>query len=472
MKKRYYFEMITLFFYASVTFVWLFFHEPWRDEAQAWLIARDLNLFGVIKQMHWEGGPGLWHLLLFFFAKLGFPYFSEFILHWIIGVVAIGIFLFKAPFYKLFKLVFVFSYYLAYEYILIARNYNLTILLLFIIASLYDKRFKHNLFYSFLILLLFNANIYSSVSAGLLTLLFIWESFKKNDFRKQNIIAILIMITGGLLVLLQTRVPQNSTIHFSFSNFNPIFIAIGNAFLPNFNSGLIGGYFLSIILILLLFEFLRQPKILLFFALSVASLFLIFILGYEGQLWHHGLIIIFLIFSLWLKKYYRNDKIKKGTLYSIGKIGYSLFVISLLFSIISSVKAYKNEYLFNFSGGKEAASYIKKNISSDKVIIAYRSYASSSLLPYLPNYKFWYADKEKFGSFITWDKKFIQNAYCLSNQDVIGRANKKFGEKTDKIFLLTKPLSDSNFELLYQTSRDVFSKFDEVFYIYREKHEN
>ncbi len=52
-------------------------HEPWADEAQAWLIAKDssvLNLF--LNQLRYESTPGLWHLLLMPFAKLGAPYWT------------------------------------------------------------------------------------------------------------------------------------------------------------------------------------------------------------------------------------------------------------------------------------------------------------------------------------------------------------------------------------------------------------
>ena len=37
-------EIIIMLFYIIITFlIAIFFHEKWRDEAQAWLLARDLN---------------------------------------------------------------------------------------------------------------------------------------------------------------------------------------------------------------------------------------------------------------------------------------------------------------------------------------------------------------------------------------------------------------------------------------------
>src|SRR3974377_1671788 len=40
-------------------------HEKWSDEAQAWLIARDLGLKTIwFHELRYEGHPGLWHTIL------------------------------------------------------------------------------------------------------------------------------------------------------------------------------------------------------------------------------------------------------------------------------------------------------------------------------------------------------------------------------------------------------------------------
>src|ERR1035441_8923007 len=57
---------------AAVLLVWMcvtnftiLYHEKWADEAQAWLIARDLNLRTIwFYELRYEGTPGLWHTML------------------------------------------------------------------------------------------------------------------------------------------------------------------------------------------------------------------------------------------------------------------------------------------------------------------------------------------------------------------------------------------------------------------------
>ena len=487
MKKKQYFEIVIVMFYSFISFIWLWFHEPWRDEAQAWLIVRDLDFFEILKQLSWEETPGLWHLLLLPMAKMGLPYFSEFILHWVLAVLAITLFVFKSPFNRIVKTIFIFSYFCFFEYVLIARNYNLTILILFLIAALYNNRFKFSILYSLLILLLFNTNIHSFWAAGVLVLIFVWEIVAAKNVTKKTIMAILIMILGGLLTILQV-IPgnnQNALIQSSIFNFDAsnIFRAIGNAFMPGFSASILFGFLFSLILLFLLIRFLERPKIFIFLVLSVGWLFFIFTTIHQGELRQYGLIIIFIIFSLWLEKYYDSNKIEftgwQRIVYKrVKQFGYIILIFSLSLSIITSIQMYWKEYKLNFSGSKDAAVYIKEYISSNQIIIAHRSYACSSILPYLPDHKFWYGDIEEYGSFLIWDKKFVKNAYNLSNQRVVKRANKKFGEDTNKFYLLTTPILETiplhkgeqkgvRFELLYNTKRPVFSKKDETLYLYK-----
>ncbi|MBK7704092.1 MAG: hypothetical protein IPI34_15015 [bacterium] len=115
-------------------------HEPWRDEAQAWLIVRDLPLPAVFQQMVYEGTPALWHMILLPFAKQGAPYAAEAAVHILLAIAAVALLLRRGPFPLWFKALFVFSYYMSYEYAVIARNYNLTVLLLFALAALCHPR--------------------------------------------------------------------------------------------------------------------------------------------------------------------------------------------------------------------------------------------------------------------------------------------------------------------------------------------
>src|SRR4030042_4305413 len=193
------FAVFLILLYSAIQVVLLIHHEPWEDEAHTWLVARDLDVISIFKQMAYDGTPVLWYMLLVPFAKMGLPYISEFILHLMIAVAAVTVFVLYAPFSRVTKVLFIFSYYMAYEYSIIARSYSLSILLLFLIAVLYGKRFKNPLLYSSLIFLLFNTNAHSFFIASSLTVLFTWELFQNKVQGQRVKISLLVMCIGGLL---------------------------------------------------------------------------------------------------------------------------------------------------------------------------------------------------------------------------------------------------------------------------------
>ena len=47
--KEKYKKILVILMYLIISFIILLFHENWRDEAQAWLIARDCNLIELIR---------------------------------------------------------------------------------------------------------------------------------------------------------------------------------------------------------------------------------------------------------------------------------------------------------------------------------------------------------------------------------------------------------------------------------------
>ena len=67
------FNIFLLIIYILITCTSIFFHEIWRDEAQAWCLARDLNFIDLYTQTRIEGHPFLWYLTLFPFTKMHLP---------------------------------------------------------------------------------------------------------------------------------------------------------------------------------------------------------------------------------------------------------------------------------------------------------------------------------------------------------------------------------------------------------------
>lgn len=72
---RRHYRVVVFAVYLAVVIVTMAFHEPWFDEAQSWLIARDcLYRDLLLVRPHYEGHPPLWWLLQSIPAKLCVPY--------------------------------------------------------------------------------------------------------------------------------------------------------------------------------------------------------------------------------------------------------------------------------------------------------------------------------------------------------------------------------------------------------------
>ena len=133
--------LLALALFALLLAVLLGRHEMWRDELQAWMLARDSeSVTELWRNARYEGHPLLWHLLLMAPAHLlGAPAAMQG-LHWLIATAAAGVLLMKAPFPMPLRAGLAFSYLPLYEYGVISRNYALTVLGLWIVAAALASR--------------------------------------------------------------------------------------------------------------------------------------------------------------------------------------------------------------------------------------------------------------------------------------------------------------------------------------------
>jgi len=133
-------EWLCLAFYAAVQAVMIPYHEPWADEAQAWMLARSLSPWQLVHTfLRYEGQPGLWHLFLWVLVHLHVSYAG---MHWICGLLGccgIYVLLFYSPFPRWLKMTAPFTLFLAYQYTVVARNYVLIPLLLFAVAAVWKR---------------------------------------------------------------------------------------------------------------------------------------------------------------------------------------------------------------------------------------------------------------------------------------------------------------------------------------------
>ena len=149
----------TTLLYASLNLLLLTHHEAWRDEAQAWMIARNLSLQEIIEILSTEGHLLPFFLILKVWYKLGGAYAWIGLISLSLMTIAVAIFLYKAPFSFCVKVLLIFSPIFFYYNPVIARCYSLVVLMLVIVAAVRRDRENSYLLYCISVALLMQTHV-------------------------------------------------------------------------------------------------------------------------------------------------------------------------------------------------------------------------------------------------------------------------------------------------------------------------
>ena len=276
-------------------------HEPWADEAQAWLLARDSNLLELwTKLLRYEGSPGLWHTLLYFCIRLGVPYAGIDVISGLAGLAAVCLLLRYAPFPLPVRLLLPFTFFLSYQYAVIARNYSLLPVLLFACAIVYKEGVRRSGTLTVLLCLLAAVHAQAFILSACIWVVFHgrllrqWRALDRLTKRK--------LITNGAvyvttLLMIALLIWPNRDITFarvpdwSFHNF---FTLTGFAFRQAFGEG-----FLPAVIIGLTAPFLWKSGNWLLFLLP-AFLLCAFGAVMYSIYWHWGFLFLAWLFALWV----------------------------------------------------------------------------------------------------------------------------------------------------------------------------
>lgn len=152
--------------FAVVVAIGMALHEPWRDEWQAWLLARDSpSLRALLYNMRYEGHPPTWHVMLFALSRLTRSVVALQALQLLLATAAIWLLARHSPFTRLQKALIAFGYYPAYEYGVISRSYSLGTLALFAACIAWTTRHRSYLPIALALSFLAFTNIYGVIIA-------------------------------------------------------------------------------------------------------------------------------------------------------------------------------------------------------------------------------------------------------------------------------------------------------------------
>ena len=83
-------------FFALFTLFMAFYHVPFRDEAQPWLFARDLDWRGLLYVTRHNGHPILWLACVKILYQLGLDFSAIMVLNWAFCVGAVWLLFYRS----------------------------------------------------------------------------------------------------------------------------------------------------------------------------------------------------------------------------------------------------------------------------------------------------------------------------------------------------------------------------------------
>lgn len=370
------------------------YHEKWADEAQAWLIARDLDLKTIwFHELRYEGSPGLWHTILWVAQHVFHARYDALGYIGMAGATAgVALLIFKAPFPRYIRWPLAFTYFMVYQYAVIARPYTLLPLLAFAAALLF-KDLEHPERMTVVLVLLANLSLHGTILAGCLGLVYLIDAIKAwgrldARVRRRYWICVGVMAATFIFVGLILE-PTPDVGEFAKKDVVAKMPAAIQAVQPTKLvklESVISGAFLDLWLPSALFVIcggwwclLRHR--LLVFALPVALLTALYVL-IHGYAHHHGTVFLAAITALWIA-WPRPEEIPGFTIFQrralYGMVAALLCLCAL--NIWDAEVALRRDYLYPYSGAEDAANYLR-SVGADREKIIGFLYGVVGIQPY------------------------------------------------------------------------------------------
>lgn len=452
----------------------LVLHEPWRDEANVWLMARELSPFGLLHEIKYQGHPCLWYFLVMPFAKIGLPFRVIGMISYTIMAVTAGIFLWKAPVHLITKTACLFSPIFTYFYSDIARNYCLIALLLMILAWQYMERNMHTVRYGLLLGLLVQADTIAIPIAGLVSAMWLlenlWKCIRSKGFGPiKRVLAGIWIPAGSLLFWILQFYQVSDSSQFQIRSMGTWEMLHE---IRNFSFGILGRMTGA-----------GQEMTRLFFICCVAAFVLISIkikngwafgvllgtflfyaafsaLVYQLHIWHYislGFVLLWAVWVLWKQMEEKNlsDKAGKAKLAFLEALTVLLAVC--MFGHWNSQEEPSNldQALYGmYSDGGNMANFIRENINPEEIIVSDNIPLASTVLAYLNDYEFYYAGNGQQESYADWSEDQSKEISC---GELLGWVREAFPGRKEFFLIQTAESciygaeALEEFEVLYQS---------------------
>lgn len=413
MKNKYFDYLVWILFVVVIIYFKFSYHELWKDEWQAWFVAKDKSLSEVFSFLYYEGHPALWYVYLKIFTLFSSYYSPENIIHVAHTItVAAGLYFlfvrFKLP--MIIKVLLAMSYFVFFEYGIVNRGYFLVILFAFWAASLLKKENYSRVQLGVVLFLLCQTEVYGALMAIALGMYVMMK--EKNvfaAFQGKDIIG----LASGLLFFVISVFPRSSG-HVSKTSAKKLDFVdkILTSFQGNLsNTYAIGstndtftygwtslGLLISVLcLIGIGFIFYNNKALLKTFLIFLGMMISFSILFFLGGIRQWGMGFVFFIVLLEI----RGLDIRKEILPSL------VISVFAIFNIVHNVKAVTEEMKIPFTNAVAAGQFIKEKIPEKVPIVAINKFEATPVIGYARRNFYELPDGVPFSYFRWVDKIYL-----------------------------------------------------------------
>lgn len=483
------FAAIVTTLFAVLIAVALARHEMWRDELQAWMLARDSgSIAELYANTRYEGHTGLWFVVLWSVSRVTRSPVALQVVHGTVATATVFLVSWLAPFPRRWRALIPFGYFFVYDYAVLSRPYALGVLLLVAWCALRTRRPEAIVSAAVLLAVLANTSAYGVLLAGAAAVAMVvallpgarWRepAMRRALWRGGALLGIGVLLAAWWMVPPRNYIARAAALS-DPGKPDPAIVRAGltpvRSFLPVQHAGGFpriwqsnallheGGLrrreALAVFGIALLAGGLalvrRRPEALAFFGAFAVAYLAFEIWIYPGALYHHGHLVVALVAALWLAGGVRwPERVVVDALLAVQVVAGALM-------LAADARA-------PFSGARDAAAFLERSGRAEGVIIGGASAPSSSVAAFLDR-AIEYPDRRLTGTFMRWDvPRWFTSAEAErpTLDAALARAVSSSGRPVT--VLLPRPIQErhpgASVTLLASFAKDVIT--GEPFYIY------
>jgi hypothetical protein len=461
-------RLIALVMFASWLAIVLFLawnHVVYRDEVRALSLAlQGGNVATMLEGIHGEGHPAIWYLLLRgAHALVPRPEVLQ-VVSIIVAFAAVLLLVLRSPFSLPLIALLLLGRFSIFEYSVMARNYGISMLLLFLFATLYKRYCNRGFLLGVVLFLLANCNAHSVLFVGALLLYWLVDIVTDDGVQRSRALRTFLLngaiaVFGVAICLLTIFPPFNdaaminspagSTFKLLFkgvflpaAQFEDLMLPVpqklsgGGIVKPSFWTPPYVG-FLQLLLSLIMFGstlgLVRRIGAFLAASATLVGLSMFFVLVYPGGYRHQALWLVFLITMYWLvaSKSRPREPVLPGRLKPLippfSKIGSMLFVLLLLLQVPTSIRLVANAVCHGTpnSRSRDLAALVAKRPDLQQAIIIADPDFLVETLPYYISNRTYLMREQRFGNVVRFTRKarlqlslndVLVNARCLRSE--------------------------------------------------------